>query len=95
MQLHFVCLKRKKQNENLREISIFRKKGFSSRDSARKEHPMSDFTHGTSETEMTEQSMKITSCTHLNGHHSIRQSCPKTRMFLKIKLEYSNNIIEI
>lgn len=28
--------------------------------------------------ESTEDALKVSSCAHLNGHHSIKQSCPKT-----------------
>lgn len=66
-------------------IFIFRKKGVNIRSSVKREHPLSDFHHATSETETSEQSMKITSCTHFNGHHSIRQSCPKTRTYHPMK----------
>lgn len=51
---------------------IFRKKGMQSRDLSKREHPL------TNDIETSENSLKITSCTHLNGHHSVRQSCPKT-----------------
>lgn len=59
----------------------FRKKGANFRNSVKQEYPLHEFHHGANDTETSEQSMKITSCTHLNGHHSIKQSCPKTRTY--------------
>lgn len=72
-----------------------RKKGFSLRGSTKANNRTNDFTHCTNETDLANHSMRITTCTHLNGHHSIRQSCPRARKFLDLDQKPYYHIISI
>lgn len=72
---------------------VYRKKAPISRDSSRRKQ-FNDSDKMRSDIE--EETQKTPSCTHLNGHHSSKQSCPKTskrKHFLQMNYSKMDHII--